>query len=523
MKKQLKFGLIGTALGVMCLSSCGQTQTGTNLTLWSSFGSSYTSALSTLVDKYMALNPDIVIDNQSQGSYKQLQTNIMNSISTSSYPNFANGYPDHFAGYIKSGIQLELDDYIEQWDAEHADWLEEKGYTSLTDDYYSEYLEENKNLLFHTDGTPYIVGLPFNKSTEVLGYNGFLFDYAKSVDTTITAIPQTWDEWAVFGEKLRTIMFTTNGGLAGKYLYGKQNSNGDASDFQVVADKNNAPTGEGIELLLDCSNVTADKFRVLSWDSLDNMFITIVRQWGGQYTSYTSEDMKNPQHGWFTAWDSNNKAKTKQALETIKNLSDAKIFGTPNQMTDDSYASSAFTTNLCFAMCCSSGGLSYNIKNGIRLRLSTIPYKEADKKYVISQGTNLALFDKGSEEDKKITFDSMVDFTRDDLQAEWAIETGYFPATKSAFNSDEYQAHLNASYDNTNPNLRAYQEVAKLNEQTYTNSSTGWIKFVDPGFVGSSSIREEVESIVTSVCANEKTIDEIMNDIVSRLTKYVKA
>lgn len=522
MKKQFKMGIAALALGVMPLVTACPGARGGSLILWSSFGSSYTTALTTLVERYMEQHPEIQIDNQSQGSYKQIQTNIMNSISTSSYPNFANGYPDHFAGYIKSGIQLGLDEYIEQWDSEHQDWLAEKGYTSIVDDYYPEYMDENKNLLFHTDGTPYIVGLPFNKSTEVLGYNGFMFDYLKSVDSSVTKIPETWAEWATFGPKLRAIMFTGANALAGKYLYGRQTAQGDASDFTVVANKADAPTGEGIELLLDCSKVDAEHFRVLSWDALDNMFITLVRQWGGQYTSYTAEDMKSPQHGWFTAWDATNKDKTKAALQEIKTLHDAGIFGVPSEMTDDSYASSAFTNNMCFAMSCSSGGLSYNIKNGIRLRLSTVPYKDNDKKYVISQGTNLALFDQGDEDTKKLAFTSMVDFTRDDLQAQWAIETGYFPATKSAYSTTEYQNHLKATYDNTQPQLRAYQEVATLNAQIYTKEGTGWSKFVDPGFVGSSTIREEVEPIVAAVCAGEKTIDAVMAEVVGRLSKYIK-
>lgn len=493
------------ALLVGALSGCGKPA---DLILWTGFGSSYSTAVQSLIDRYTSIS-GVSIEHQSQGSYDKLQTNLNNSISTASYPNVANGYPDHFAGYIKSSIQLPLDDYIKAYDEANG--------TDLLNDYYSEYMTENQTLRYHADGTPYTMGLPFNKSTEVMGYNGYFMAYAQSIDATIK-VPETWSEWASEGPKLLAVMEN----LYGKYLYGKVDSEDEdkITDF-VVTDTDTAPSADH-ELLLDCSKVTPEKFRLLCWDATDNMFITIVRQWGSTYTSYTAEDAQKYQHGWAEFYSGENKEKTKAALQFFKDLYDAKVFGLAGDISDDSYSSTGFKNNQCMFTICSSGGLSYNIST-TRFRLAPIPYYSVDgvtRKYVISQGTNLALFDQGSDEAKQKSFDAMVSFTTGDLQAAWAVETGYYPSCKSATNNATYQALLNTKQDN--PTKRAYQESAKLNQDYYMAESENWVKFVDPGFVGSSYIRSEVETIMAIVFGGTKDLDTILSESYARIKDYTR-
>ncbi len=492
-------------LGALIMGGASGCGAKADLILWTGFGAAYTTKLnSTMVEPYSAAS-GLTIENQTQGSYDKLQSNLNNSISTASYPNFANGYPDHFAGYIKSNIQLPLDDYIDAYNKEHG--------VDLLEDYYPEYMTENKMLKYKADGTGYIMGLPFNKSTEVMGYNGIFMEYAQSIDSTIK-VPETWAEWEEQGPKMLTVMDT----LFGKYLFGVEDANDpDKHTGFEVRDTSEAPTGK--VLLLDCKIVKKENFRLLTWDSTDNMFITIVRQWGAEYTSYSADDIKKYQHGWAEFASGDNRAKTLAAMQYFKDLFADGIFGLPGNISDSSYASTAFKANQCMFTICSSGGLEYNIGT-FRLKLAPIPYKDAENKYVISQGTNLCLFDQGTEEDQQKAFDAIVAFTTGDLQGAWAAESGYYPASKSATNSEVYQELLAGETAADNATKKAFLESAQLNQNYYMNNDTNWVKFVDPGFVGSSVIRAEVGTIMSSVLTGEKTLEEILDDSMRTLANF---
>lgn len=506
MKKYTKL-TTAAMLGAMIVgaaSGCGKT----DLVMWTGFGAAYTKAVQSMVDTY-ASETGLSIDHQSQGAYDKLQTNMNNSVATASYPNIANGYPDHFAGYIKSSIQIELDDFIKEYDEEHG--------TNLLDDYYPQYMVENTSLMYDSNGKGYVMGLPFNKSTEVMGYNAQFMTYCKSVDNTITKVPETWDEWLVVGPKMLKVME----GLYGKKLFAKGEVGSDnLTDFEIVDASIEEVAGK--VLIMDCSRVTKEKFRLLCWDSADNMFITIVRQWGGVYTSYTAEDAKKDQHGYAEFGSGENRAKTKAAMQYFKDAFDAGIFGLPSNVSDDSYSSTAFKNYQCMFTICSSGGLSYNISDTMRFKIAAIPYKDAAHKYVISQGTNLALFDQGDDETKKKAFDAIVAFTTGELQGKFAYDTGYYPSSKSATQSAAYQSLITGDTEDLAPTKRAYKESAILNENVYMADGSGWTKFVDPGFVGSSTIRSEVKSIMSIVLAGEKSLDTILDETLSRISKYVR-
>ena len=519
-----KIGLGLLASATLVLAGCTGDQN--KVTFWAPFGSGYTTALNNLVNNFNKSQDRFTVEVSSKGSYKNIQKEITNSITTSSYPHFALGYPDHFAGYIDSSIMIELDDYIEAYDEAHAEELKAKGYESIIDDYYPQYMKENRELKFKPDGTGYTMGIPFNKSTEVLSYNGYMFDYVAANDPSVTEMPNTYAEWETFGQKVRDVIINNaETSLAGKRLFGTADDDGRASGFVVSTEKSVA----GKDLLLDCTYVNATNFKVLTWNDLDNMFITLVRQFGGTYTEYTQNDMKVYKHGWATFWDQNNKEKTKLALETIDNLHDKLIFGTASELTggDSDTASDPFIQNNVFALVSSSGGLSYNLnKNTTRVRLHAVPYNTGDLKFVISQGTNLGLFDakKFTDEQLSNSFEAMVAISTGEIQGTWAKETGYFPASKSAMESEVYKDFLSHDYGNRQALLRAYKESFVLNRDEYRGEGSTWTQFVDPGFVGSSTIREQVGTILPSVLNRDAgvSIDSCVDAVVAKLTNYIK-
>ncbi len=533
-----KSKLIATAfVGVLsagALAGCGKKKA--DVLMWTGFGSSYSVALEDVLGSFTN-ETGISVEHESQSGYDNLQNNMNNSIATESYPNIANGYPDHFAGYISNEIQVPLDDYIKEYNEKHD--------TDLLSDFYPEYMVENQTLGYDEDGNALTYGLPFNKSTEVLGYNNFFVQYAQSLHSELK-VPETWAEIEAQGPKYREVMqslasYKDGEGktVLGKWLYGTfdndseeakklpKNTLVDPASFETVDaiaekdPKDYAPAGK--EFLLDCSKVDMSLFRVISWDSADNMFITIVRQWGGEYTSYTKDDIVYG-HGWARFYDDDIKARTVEALNYFKDMYDDKTFGLPEDMSSTaSYSSDSFLSNQCVFTVCSSGGLSYNIKEGYgrRFRVAPIPYKDADHKFVISQGTNLAVFEQGKEATKKKAFETIVALCTGELQSEWAVQTGYYPASKSAVVEGSPYYKLIHEDQDTEVAL-AYQESAIVNEENYMDEAKKWTKFVDPGFVGSSIIRNEVKTVPGIVFLGEKSIESILEESYARLKVYHK-
>ena len=418
--KNLKFITL-SAIAALTLTGCGGKS---GILFWSNFGSSYSSALLTLVEA-VEEKTGIAVNHESQGSYDKLQKNINASTGTATYPTIATGYPDHFAGYIKNEIMESMNEYIEAYDAENGG--------SLLDDYYPEYMVENQELL-----KGYTFGLPFNKSTEVMTYNVDLFDYIMTLDNTITKLPETWDDLKNEGPKYLVALH--NSGLFGtvsgkdesgvdivengKVLYGKRGEDGHISEFFI--ENKIVATGDKSkgDLLVDFTHVAEADFNLFMWDATDNLFITIVRQFGASYTSYTDADRAGPQHGYADFWSGDHKPKTIEALKMLYHLYADSPEGVKSRVfaITDSYNSDAFKAGKVLFTVGSSGGLSYNLPTGgeklnnFKVSVAPIPYRDAEHKYVISQGANLGLFSQGDEKTLSDAFKVIVALTQGEIQ-----------------------------------------------------------------------------------------------------------
>lgn len=495
---------------------------GTPIAFWHNFGNKYSNITNDTLVKPVEKDMGVKFDVNPVGSYDNLLTEITYTFSQSKYPNIATGYPDHLANYAnvgypanKTGILASLDDYLAN--SKVAKEFKTKYGYELKDDYYPEYLKENTEIAYDGD-KKVTIGLPFNKSTEVLGYNGVFFDYVKANEAKYGAVkvPETWAEWATYGPRFRAAQLD----LAGKYVKG---TIGQTATYEVVNDK---PADD--QIVLDFHEVSMDNSAVLSWDSGANMFITLVRQYGSVFTSYTEADRKQTdekyRHGYMEFYTAENKAKTLAAMNMVLGLTtgtekapestadaatkrafyEKQLFLTSK--TFGAYSSSAFALGRILFTVCSTGGLSYNINKNQQFRVAPIPYADASRKAVISQGANITVFNQkciANKDNKdafsrdvmnRTSFEAIVKMTTGDYQAAFATKTGYFPATKSASNSKIYQDFLKK--ETTDAVELAYRDGAKVNEEEYMNSSKGWDKFVDPGFVGSSTIRSEVDGLI---------------------------
>jgi multiple sugar transport system substrate-binding protein len=476
------------------------------INFWTGFGAAVSSAIEDGITQFQAVYPNIKVTHTSKGGYDNLLKAINLSVTSRSYPDVAVGYPDHFANYIRSSIQLALDPLIASSE-----------YGLNINDFVSDYMPENRSFQFDTQGNPYTLGLPFNKSTEVMVANQTFFNFMASLDPTIT-IPQTWDQVRTSGEKILARMSTTLDidGAAG--IYGKQIFFSSANnEFRVL--KSGATAPSGFALVLDFTNVVEAEFRPFSYDSMANFFITAVRQWGGTYT----EMGENITRGYIRF----NTQTIITMLNYFKALHDDKILAIPITFGEPQYNSVPFRGNKSVLTISSSAGVFNNVPSAgaFNVTIHPVPYQNATRKYVISQGTNMALFTNRNPDRVLAAWLFMRFMTTNPGNTQFSVSAGYYPATETGLASAFYQGYLNST--NVNASDKSKIDSAKVNANFYGNDQENWIKFVDPGFVGSSDIREQVDTIFPILFYGRDgtilTAQEVLNYVQSNLSRYVEA
>lgn len=475
------------------------------VTFWHGFGKTMEGALDQAIGLFEKQYPYIkVVKPESKGGYDGLHGAVMNSLQSSTWPNVVVGYPDHFADYISSNIQYTLDKFIES---------EEYGVD--LDDYYEQYMRENRSLLYHDkeQTKPYTVGLPFNKSTEVMVYNK---DFFEAFDLTP---PTTWDEAIAVGKECTEIIKGTSSKLT--------KDEDKVSHFKTTWQYTKGEGDSAKTYTFDFIDCEEKDFRPLSYDSQSNFFITMCYQFGGKYT-----EMDDIKHGYMSF---KGDEKVKEAMNFVKSMHDEKVLGIPGDWNETDYCSNPFKSLKSVMTISSSAGVANNIPAGgkFNVGISPIPYKTADKKFVISQGTNLAILDC----DKKHALASwlLIRFlsggevieastTTKEVNANvtFAISSGYLPVTKSGEDSKRYKDYVNS--ESILPSDIAKVAVQKIANQEYVGKN--WQRFVDSAFVGSSDIREEAGKIIplmlVGASGKKYTIDEAIDYVYGRLSGYVR-
>jgi hypothetical protein len=106
----------------------------------------------------------------------------------------------------------------------------------------------------------------------------------------------------------------------------------------------------------------------------------------------------------------------------------------------------------------------------------------------------------------------------------FSVGASYYPATINGLNSPYYQGYLES--EDVGASDKSKIDSALVNNSFYGNPLESWIKFVDPGFVGSSDIREQVDSVFPVLFYGRDgvplTTQEVLDFIQSNLTKYVE-
>ncbi len=441
---------------------------GTTIQMWHPFGSDIGGYLEEVVGLFEE-ETGIKVELEAKGGYDNLQKAITLGAGKGKIPGITLAYPDHMAGYVESDSILRLDYFFEN-----------DGEDFKMDDFYADYMVENQSIEKKEDGSGfYTLGVPFNKSTEVMYYNKTFFDWASAKDSAIK-VPETWDDVKTVSNAIISLL--KREGMLGKIL---------GSDGKLYDTAIEVPVG--VDIVLNFSSVTEDSLHPFTYDSQANFFITAIRQWGGTYTEFDSDTRRG-----YMAF---NTQETIDALTFMKSLHDESKMGIPAEYGGTTkYSSDYFKSWKTLMTIGSSAGSSNNTPAGdaFEVGVSAIPYKDADKKFVISQGTNLILMDVGTVAQRVASW-KLLKYLAKFQNGYFAARSAYYPSCEYAQNSEEYQDALtrnNPETAETAPSmaeaLRYY--VAKVNTDYYLNDSSSWTKFVDPGFAGSSSIRTAVSS-----------------------------
>lgn len=462
--------------------------TETTISFWHSFGATVTSVLDSSMTAFMEKYPYIKVEYESKSGYDNLKEAISLATATDSVPNVAIGYPDHFAEYVTSEIQVPLDKYMSfenpeigisnyTYNPNGASATEGEVTVDLTD-FYDNYMKENQNLV---DGNT--TGLPFNKSTEVMIFNDTLLSLLGLENEP----KSTWEE-----------IYT----LCGKIRSGMEKYYGTKQSVTV-----NGETKE-----LDFSGVTADNFRPMSYDSQANFFITIARQWGGAYT-----EVGDSLFDGHIVFD-NEQVRT--ALTFVKDMYDKQYLGIPAFWEQSSYCTTPFQTLKCAMGVSSSAGAYNNVASSgeYKLGICEIPYHEGGTKTVIQQGTNIAMLtNTNTTDEERLASWLLIRFLTGEANVAFAQAASYLPVRKSGVASNTYQTLITGS--SSNPLTQSKIDSPKIASGYNDN---GWVMFTDDPFVGSSQVRNEVDNLIPGITVAGKSIDDELREIYGNLAKYVK-
>lgn len=397
---------------------------------------------------------DVEVVQTSQGDYTTLRKTIATAISAGDQPTIAQTYPDHVSLYLEGEAVRSLDDYISH-EKYGLDGNPNESYGYI-DNFWAE------GSVYDKSGTIY--SIPFNKSTEVMFYNQDIFNKYG------WAVPTTWDEVVTICEAWKQ-----------------------TTEYQKLINDGKMAAGLGI-------------------DSEANLFITLIQQWGGEYTGFDAKGegqyLFNNQH-------------TKDALSWLisefnkGNIVTTTYFGT-------NYCSDAFKAQQCVMTIGSSAGASYNIASDGSFVTGVAAYPQMtgaaeEDKYVIQQGTNVSLFKNDDPQEELFGWLFIKYLTNYESSLYWTLNTAYFPIRKDVAASKDYQNYISQMvYDDEGNGKKVYDPIKEvcvvgLEQTKYFYTSVA--------FPGSSKARDEATLIIQEILYNQTqyTIDKALQDALNEL------
>jgi multiple sugar transport system substrate-binding protein len=454
-----------------------------SIDLWHSNGATIETELNKYADDFEALYPNITVNIIKNGNnYDELRENVINAIKGGQIPNIVQNYPDHVMEYIDNQAVISLTPYISNPTWGYDNSVESKSFTDILLSY------RHENSQYTTDGEYY--SLPFNKSTEVMIYNKTIFDTL--IDQgVIDEMPTTWQGLFAIADDIKDIKDSVIDGITTKL---------NASSTQSLH-----KTPEEIQAI-------KDNFVPITYDSGANAFITLTRQWGGEYTGI------NAQRQGLILFDN---AEVRSMLGYFFDNRDTN-FTLPGKWGID-YASDAFKTGQTAVTFGSTGGARYNtpdIVNGdfvFDFGVAPMPYNAdmPEERTAIQQGTNMSITTAGTDQQKLASWLFLKYLTSASVQLEFALATGYSPVRTTVYSDPTYV--LFRQGEDAQGNALTGEGLMKSLAANAAAEQSQYL-FYDQAFIGSSTARAEVEAAFERVILGSlegTTKDEIINNAIA--------
>jgi len=458
------------------------------ISLWHSNGATIENALNGYADDFMALYPNITVNIIKSGNnYDELRENVINAIRGGELPNIVQNYPDHVMEYIDNAAVVPITPFMyHPTHGYNPDITEE----SLLDIVLS-YRKENSQ--YTPDGEYYSV--PFNKSTEVMIYNKTIMD-ALIAEGTIDAVPETWQDLFAIADDMERVAV-------------------EEGIIDQIITKINLSTNEAEHKTAEELQSIKDNFVPIAYDSPANAFITLTRQWGGQYTSIGADRngqilFDNPQ--------------TREAMSYFYDQRDdgqtEGAFTIPGRWGTE-YASDSFKMGQTAVTFGSTGGARYNTPSTVNgeyvfdFGVAPMPYNADMPEYktAIQQGTNMSITSAGTDQQKLASWLFLKFLTSYDIQLDFALETGYSPVRNTVYTDSTY---INFTDGNDEEGSPLTGEMLMKSKAAQAAALQAEYLFYDQAFIGSSDARAAVEDAFGRIILNtDGSKQEIIDDAIA--------
>ena len=355
-----------------------------NITFYHTMGQDLRKVLTTYIESFNELYPNIKVAEEQVGGYEDVRDQIVTEISSGSgdHPHIAYCYPDHVALFNQSEAVVPLNVFLDDseynnMEVKRADGTTEKlcltteQKNAFIDGYYKEGFQFGDGTQMYT--------LPFSKSTEVLYYNKTFFD------NNNLEVPKTWDDMKKVCAEIKKI-------------------NPDSIPF--------------------------------GYDSEANWFITMCEQYGSPYTS--SEEGK---HFLF------NNAQNQAFVKDFKEWYDAGYFTTQTinkQYTSNLFKNQ--TSYMCIGSSAGAKNQSPGRVDGeypFEIGIAQIPQVHPENPKVISQGPSVCIFNHKDPQEVLASW-LLVKYltTSIGFQAQFSAVSGYVPVIKTVTQNETYAKNL---------------------------------------------------------------------------------
>ena len=403
------------------------------------------------VEEFQKIYPNIKVNMKMYGDYKDIYNDVVTNISTNSTPNVCITYPDHIATYLEGkNTVVPLDALM--MDSRYGLGGSMVKFDSPTvDQIVPEFLKEGI-----VKGNYY--ALPYMRSTEACYINK---DFVEKLGYEVPEV-LTWDFiWEVSEKAME------------KNEDGKYKLNGQKTLIPFI------------------------------YKSTDNMMITMLRQYGYDYSTDRGEVLLFNDD-------------TRSVMEEIFSHSQTRAFST---FSESGYPANFLNKGQCIFAVDSTAGATWmgceaplmDVPEDSLVKFETVvrpvPQKDTENISMISQGPSMCVFNKEDPQEVLASWLFAQYLLTDGIQIAYSQTEGYVPVTTKAQETPEYQAYLAGEGDH----YQVKVDTVKLLLQ-YTDKT-----FVTPVFNGSANLRQAAGDLVEESCKagrqkRKLEIDKIFTD-----------